>query len=133
MTSFIDKLAWVYLVDRRVLCARSRGKDTYYLPGGKREGAETDQEALSREVREELGIELIPETITYFGQFSAQAHGKAEGTVVQMTCYTGQFRGEIQALAEVEEVAWLQYKDKTKVSQVTQQIFEHLKEQGLLA
>jgi len=133
MTSFIDKLAWVYLVDRRVLCARSRGKDTYYLPGGKREGAEMDQEALSREVREELGIELIPETITYFGQFSAQAHGKAVGTVVQMTCYTGQFRGEIQALAEVEEVAWLQYKDKTKVSQVTQQIFEHLKEQGLLA
>lgn len=30
----IDKLAWIYLKDRRVLSTRSVDKDVYYLPGG---------------------------------------------------------------------------------------------------
>ncbi|MGH2482447.1 MAG: NUDIX hydrolase, partial [Ktedonobacteraceae bacterium] len=84
----IDKLAWIYIQNQRLLSTRSKGKDTYYIPGGKREGGETDQEALLREVKEELTIDLHPETITFFGQFEAQAHGKPEGTLVRMLCYT---------------------------------------------
>lgn len=42
----IDKLAWIHLVDGRVLSTRSYGKDVYYIPGGKRETGETDDQAL---------------------------------------------------------------------------------------
>jgi len=31
----IDKIAWLHLVDGRILSTRSRGKEVYYLPGGK--------------------------------------------------------------------------------------------------
>lgn len=48
----IDKIALIYIKDRKVLSSRSKGKDTYYLPGGKREGDETDQETLIREIIE---------------------------------------------------------------------------------
>ena len=48
MPAIIDKLAWIYIQDKRILSTRSKGKDTYYIPGGKREAGETDHEALLR-------------------------------------------------------------------------------------
>ena len=50
----IDKLAWLRIENGRVLCTRSRGKDAFFLPGGKRESGESDEAELIREVREEL-------------------------------------------------------------------------------
>jgi hypothetical protein len=41
---YIDKLAWIHIVDRQILSTRSKGKDTYYIPGGKREGDESDHD-----------------------------------------------------------------------------------------
>jgi len=34
----IDTVAWVRLEHGRILCARPREKDIFYIPGGKREG-----------------------------------------------------------------------------------------------
>jgi hypothetical protein len=47
----IDKIAWILLDGGRILSTRSRGKDVYYLPGGKREPGESDVRTLVREVR----------------------------------------------------------------------------------
>lgn len=58
--SYIDKLAYIYLKDGKVLITLSHGKDTWYIPGGKREAGESDQEALTREVKEELNVDLVP-------------------------------------------------------------------------
>lgn len=86
--NYIDKLAWIYVKDGKILSTRSAGKDMWYIPGGKREGNETDEQALVREIREELSVDLTPETMRHYGTFEAQAHGKPEGTIVRMTCYT---------------------------------------------
>jgi len=132
MLRVIDKLAWIHLEDKQILSTRSKGKDTYYIPGGKREKGESDKEALKREIREELSIDLLPETITFFGTFEAQAHGQAEGVIVQMTCYTANFTGEIRAASEIDEVVWLHYSDKECVSPVDKIIFAYLKDKGLI-
>lgn len=132
MPKVIDKLAWIHIIDRRILSSRSKGKDTYYIPGGKREQGETDEAALIREIREELSIDLLPETITFFGKFEAQAHGQAEGVIVQMTCYTAEYTGEIRAASEIDEVAWLHYQDRARSSPVDQIIFDYLKERDLI-
>jgi 8-oxo-dGTP diphosphatase len=128
----IDKVAWVRIENGRVLCARSKGKESYYMPGGKRELGETDQETLLREIREELSVSLKPATIAYFGTFEAQAHGKAEGTVVKMTCYTADYDGTLTAAAEIGEIAWLTYADRDRVSPAVQIIFDRLHEMQLL-
>lgn len=130
--STIDKLAWLHLRDGRLLAARSRGKDVYFIPGGKRETGESDEEALVREVREELTVELRPETLRRFGVFEAQAHGRAEGVLVRMTCFTGDYDGEPRAAAEIEELAWLSYADRERVSVVAQLIFDELRGRQLL-
>ena len=129
----IDKLAWIHLHDGRLLAARSRGRDVWFLPGGKRETGESDAEALTREIREELGVALIPASLRLLGVFEAQAHGQPEGTIVRMTCYTGEAAGEPRASAEIEELAWLSYADRGRVSVVAQMIFDRLRAERMLA
>lgn len=130
--SYIDKLVWIYIKDKKILSTRSRGKDTYYIPGGKRDGQETDQEALIREIKEELTVDIIPESIKHVGTFEAQAHGKPEGTVVRMTCYSSEFMGEIKPAAEIEEVVWFTHKDRDRSSPVDKIIFDYLAEKELI-
>ena len=132
MTEVIDKLAWLHLVEGRILCARSRGKAAYYIPGGKRERGESDEAALCREIREELRVTLLPETLQLVGRFEAQADGKAAGGVVRMTCYTADFAGEIAPDREIGEVAWLRYADRAQGSPVVRDIFDWLHQRGLL-
>lgn len=132
MAGGIDKLALILLRDGKILCARSRGNDAYYMPGGKREAGETDVQALAREIREELCAGLVPASLKFFGVFEAQAHGRAEGTTVRITCYTGELSGEPKPANEIEEIAWLAYADRGKTTPAGYLIFDRLKEAGML-
>lgn len=133
MTNFIDKLAWIYIKNKKILFTRSKGKDAWYIPGGKREAGETDKEALVREVKEELMVDLISSTISYLDTFKAQAHGKPKGVFVKMTCYTGEYKGELKPSAEVEEMAWLTSDtDPILLSPVDKIIFKYLKDKSLI-
>ncbi|GIH62261.1 NUDIX hydrolase [Microbispora siamensis] len=128
----IDKIAWIHLDEGKILSTRSRGKDVYYIPGGKREPGETDLDTLTREIAEELAITILPATATHLGTFHAQAHGHADGVTVRMTCYTAEHHGTPTAASEIEEVTWLTYADRHRVSPVDQIIFDHLHETGQL-
>ncbi|AIQ13032.1 NUDIX hydrolase [Paenibacillus durus] len=128
MTTVIDKIAWISMNQGKLLCARSRGKDIYYLPGGKRESGESDTDTLLREIEEELSVRINPETVAYFGTFEAEAHGKTGGVQVKMSCYTAEFEGELRPASEIGELAWLTYNDRGRVSEVTQIIFDKLHE-----
>jgi 8-oxo-dGTP diphosphatase len=133
MPVLIDKVAWVRLEDGRILSTRSRGKNAYYLPGGKREAGESDAQTLLREIEEELTVAILSETVTHLGTYEAQAHGHPDGVMVRMTCSTGDYRGTLAPSSEIEEVVWLSYADRDKVSTVDQLIFDDLKASGRLA
>ncbi|MBL7256238.1 NUDIX hydrolase [Paractinoplanes lichenicola] len=128
----IDKVAWIRLEDQQILSSRSRGKDVFYLPGGKREAGESDLDTLVREVEEELSVALEVAGAEHVGTFSAQAHGHPDGVVVRMTCYSAGYRGILKAANEIEEFAWLTYADRPRVSPVDQIIFDHLYGSGRL-
>lgn len=131
--TYIDKLAYILIKDGKVLTTLSTAKDTWYIPGGKREGNETDHEALIREVEEELTVKLIPETIRHYGTFEAQAHGKPEGTIVRMTCYEADYEGELAPSSEIEKLTFADYEWKEKSSLVDGLIFDDLKARGLIS
>ncbi|MBW3524110.1 NUDIX domain-containing protein [Chryseobacterium sp. NKUCC03_KSP] len=128
----IDKLAWIEIKNKAILSTKSYGKDKYYIPGGKRELGETDEQALIREINEELSVILDKNSLQYIGTFEAQAHGHAEGIIVKMTCYSGKYSGELKANSEIEEIKWLNYSDKDKVSEVDKIIFDSLHDDHLL-
>ncbi|WP_394830958.1 NUDIX domain-containing protein [Pendulispora rubella] len=133
MGRIIDKVAWIRLENGRILSTRSHGKDVYYLPGGKREPGESDQDTLVREIKEELTADIVRESAEHVGTFEAQAHGHPEGTLVRMTCYTADYDGPLAASSEIAEVAWLTYADRARVSPVDRIIFDHLQAAGKLA
>lgn len=129
---YIDKLALIDVQNRKVLSTLTKGKDTWYIPGGKREGKETDMQALIREIKEELSVDIIPSSIKLFGTFEAQAHGKPEGTVVRMACYTASFTGALNPSSEVQEFKYVNYSWKEKSTPVDKLIFDDLKNKGLI-
>ena len=128
----IDKLAWIEIQNKSILSTRSKGKDKYYIPGGKREKGESDTEALTREIKEELSVDLIEASIEFVGNFEAQAHGHSQGVIVKMQCYQGNYQGELKPDSEIEEIVWLKYKDLDAVSYVDKIIFQWLKDRGLI-
>jgi 8-oxo-dGTP pyrophosphatase MutT (NUDIX family) len=128
----IDKVAWIRLENGTILSSRSRGKDVYYIPGGKREPGEGDIDTLVREIQEELSVTIVADSAEHVGTFHAQAHGYPDGTIVRMTCYTADHRGTLQPANEVEEIVWLTYADRRRVSPVDQIIFDHLHETAYL-
>lgn len=132
MPAPIDKIAWICIQDGRILSVRSKGKEIFYFPGGKREPGETDAETLQREIGEELSVRIKPETISYFATFEAQADGKPEGVLVKMTCYTADYSGELAPASEIAELAWLTYADRDRVSLISRIIFDELYEKNLL-
>lgn len=130
---FIDKLALIVVRDRRTLMVRTRGNQVFYTPGGKREKGESDGEALAREVKEELGVELLQETMQPYSVFHALAHGKPEGTKLRMTCYTASFVGEAAACSEIEELRWMASStDRSLLSAAGVMILEDLRIKDLI-
>lgn len=128
----IDKLAWLHIDQRKLLGARSYGKTAYYIPGGKRDVGETDTQALVREIQEELSVDLIPTSLCYAGSFQAQAHGKATGIMVKITCYYAEYNGDLLPASEIEEIRWLNSNDTEISSTATLMILAQLKAQDLI-
>lgn len=126
MQHIIDKVAWILLSDGKVLSTLSKGKDTWYLPGGKREAGETDAGCLSREIKEELDVLILADSLNFYGVFEAPAHGHGNGILVKMTCYQAQYAGTLHASSEIDRFGWLNYADREKCSAVDQLIFEEL-------
>jgi 8-oxo-dGTP diphosphatase len=129
----VDTVAWVRVENGRILCARPRGKDIFYIPGGKREGTESDLQTLLREITEELAVALLPETVTHVGTYEAgQRYGDPDSTVVRMSCYTGDYSGTLAASSEIDELAWFSYADRSQVPPVDQLLFDDLNAAGEL-
>ncbi|GAK88100.1 NTP pyrophosphohydrolases including oxidative damage repair enzymes [Vibrio ponticus] len=128
----IDKLAWITIQDGKFLAVRSKGKELFYLPGGKREQGESDQQALVREIKEELSVDLDSDTIKYAGTYSAQADGKASGVTVQLTCYFADFSGELAADAEIEELRFIGTEEREVCSLAALVVLDSLVDQQLV-
>ncbi len=124
----IDKIAWIETKNGKILSTRSKGKEKFYIPGGKREDNESDEETLIREIKEELSVVIIKDTIEYLGAFKAQSDGAEEGVLVKMTCYKAKFEGTLLADNEIEEIQWLDSSHTSIISEVDKKIFSFLKE-----
>jgi uncharacterized protein (TIGR00730 family) len=126
----IDALAWVCVQSGRVLGVRSRHKEVFYIPGGKRNSGESDFGALAREIKEELSVRLLPETLTLVTVVNAPAHGYSAGTTVRMTCYCADHIGDLRPDSEIEEVAWLSWADRVLCAPAAQRVLDAVHVRG---
>jgi 8-oxo-dGTP diphosphatase len=90
----------------RVLLVRKRGTKAFMQPGGKLDAGEDDITALSREILEELGCVLDPESVLPLGAFDAVA-ANAPGYRVEANLYRVDVTGEISPSREIDEAIWV--------------------------
>ncbi|HET8709244.1 MAG TPA: NUDIX domain-containing protein [Candidatus Saccharimonadales bacterium] len=102
----ILKSGAVIIRDRKVLVVRSRGKDFFNTPGGKPEAEETAEQALIRELKEELSIDVSMADFEKFGEFHAMANGHKDTPIIMTMFTVHSWQGEITPTSEIEELAW---------------------------
>ncbi|MEC5385701.1 NUDIX domain-containing protein [Uliginosibacterium sp. H3] len=101
----LDVVAWVCVRDRRMLAVRARGREVWYMPGGKREAGESEAQALLREVGEELGVTLRPDSLFPCCVVHDDAYGLA--LPMRMACFFADGVGEPAPQAEIDALGWL--------------------------
>ena len=94
----IDKVGGVILKDKKILVQRKKNnREECIIPGGKREGNETDFETLKRELDEELDVELIK--AEFLGGYDDIACFSDEPIHVQT--YLAEIKGTIKCKNEI--------------------------------
>jgi 8-oxo-dGTP diphosphatase len=112
--------------DRRVLMVTARGRDVYYLPGGKIDAGETAVEAAAREAREEVALELDPAGLTELFEVRTLAHGEPEGRMVHMAVFRAETTAEPSPSAEVGAVHWVATADAERCPPAGRAVLERL-------
>lgn len=131
--SNIKKVALAVFKDKQLLQVRThKQKDVFYTLGGKPEKGESDEDALIREVKEEIGCDLIRSSIEFLAEFKDVAHGK--DAILKVRMYTGRLIGIPKATSEVVEIGYFDsHSPKRHLSTIAQRtIFPWLKEQGYI-
>ena len=105
MLKRIEVVGAVLVHDGRVFAAkRGPGKSMagfWEFPGGKVEAGETPEDALARELREELQIEVA------VGEFLVTATHEADTAVIELSTYLCTIIKDVPVLTEHEESRWL--------------------------
>lgn len=92
--------------DERILVVRKRGTSKYMLPGGKIEAGESPAEAAVRELHEEVGADLEPESLAFLGEWTAPAANEA-GLSVHGHVFEHPWIDGLAVRAEIEDLLWL--------------------------
>ncbi|MCI8459993.1 MAG: NUDIX domain-containing protein [Bacilli bacterium] len=100
----IDKVGGIILKDKKILVQRkNNNREECIIPGGKREGNETDFETLKRELKEELDVELIE--AKFIGGYEDIAVFSNKSIHVQT--YLVKVEGVIKPQSEIKEALWI--------------------------
>jgi 8-oxo-dGTP diphosphatase len=88
----IHKIIAIVIKDNKFLMVRKVGKDIWTNLGGKPEEAETEEQALVREIQEEIHCDAT--VIKKLGDFKAQA--VFDDAIVKLSAYLVNLNGEIK-------------------------------------
>ena len=130
----INKSAAIVIKNRRVLYLRKRGFLFYILPGGKIEKGETEQEALEREIMEELQsrIKIVEKIGVIKGGGFNKSLDKLE--TIKLSLYKVKLLDKIKLSMEIFDRAYIKHKSihRYLLTPVGIQTLEFLHQKGLI-
>jgi 8-oxo-dGTP diphosphatase len=128
-----NKFALCIIKNNHMLVQEEIGEDYLLLPGGRAEAGEGAIQALCREIKEELGIELDLPSLKLIGEFQDEAASNP-GAQVCVELYQANFHGELRPCSEVKKLIWISKEDDwSKLAPVTRnKILPALVQKGML-
>ncbi len=102
------RIAGIIIQDGKILMLLGKGYPELWTPGGKIDGNESDEECLRRELKEEIGVELLESK--FFKEYTTQSFYNPEKKVIERA-YITKIRGEIKADSEIESIVWFTKED----------------------
>ena len=131
----IPATALLVVHERKLLLAFSSRNLAWYLPGGKVDAGESAEEALVREVREELNCNLNTNELNWFMEVVAPAFGEPDGHTIQQQCFFYHGNMNPEASGEIIELRFFSkdayMREPTKVIGVIM-VMDELKKEGYL-
>jgi 8-oxo-dGTP diphosphatase len=97
--------------ESELLLVKEYGRTHWLFPGGKQEAGETKEQALRREIREELNAE-----VTQFSDLGTVEGHTPDGRNLRMHLFSGAIDGEPQASSEISALNWLSRANLRKVA-----------------
>ncbi len=109
MNAVVDvyKAGGILIKDGKFLVTRSKGKDIFYAPGGRIEQGEDSENALVRELEEELSIRVKKEHLKPLGTFLHPSAGEDHLTIKMDVFLVEAWEGKIAPSNEIEEFLWI--------------------------
>ncbi len=122
--------------ERRVLMVTARGRDVFYMPGGKIDEGESTADAAAREAREEVSVHLSPADLTELFVVTTQAHGEPEGRLVRMHVFAVDAVAAASVTpapsAEVSALHWVTSADVDRCPPAGAEVVQQLHALGLI-
>jgi 8-oxo-dGTP pyrophosphatase MutT (NUDIX family) len=118
--------------DRRVLMVTARGRDVYYMPGGKIDAGETAVQAAAREAREEVSLSLDPGELDELFEVRTLAHGEPDGRMVHMAVFRAETTADPEPSAEVGAIHWVTTADADRCPPAGRAVLDRLSALGLI-
>jgi len=104
----------IALKKNRLLLAYSNNKKAWYLPGGKVDPGEMPQQAIRREIQEELNIDLDPLGLQFHCHISAPAYGEQNNVIMEQDCYLYDLQEAPTPSAEIGDVRYFSLEEYVK-------------------
>lgn len=105
------RIAGMIIQDGKILMVKGKGYNELWTPGGKIESGESDEQCLTRELKEEINVQ--PTEMKFFKEYSGTSFYNPNKTVTQRIYIVG-IDGEPKPGAEIESIVWLSRDDFEK-------------------
>jgi len=118
----------LYDHDGRLLTVRKQGTDKFMHPGGKPEPGESAAEAGSRELAEEVGVDVAAAALELMGIWTGTAANESN-TDIEATVFTAPGTWDPAAIhpaAEIAELRWLDIKQAASLDDLAPLLTEYV-------
>ena len=102
------RIAGIIIQNGNILMLKGKGYKELWTPGGKVEEGESDENCLRRELKEEIGVNLI--NSKFFREYPGKSFYNPE-VVYDQKVYLATIEGNIEPDAEIENFVWFSKED----------------------